>query len=76
MIISGQLIVIQTVATVISFFLAMIRYPDVQRKAQEEIDRVVGQDRLPDFGDLESLPYINAVLLETLRWLPATPQGG
>jgi cytochrome P450 len=72
---SRQLMPMQTVATVISFVLAMIRYPDVQRKAQEEIDRVVGQDRLPDFGDQESLPYINAVLLETLRWLPATPQG-
>ncbi|KAI6126058.1 cytochrome P450 [Pisolithus croceorrhizus] len=57
------------------FLLAMVLYPDVQKKAQEEIDRVVGTDRLPDFDDRPNLPYIEAVMLETLRWLPVTPLG-
>jgi cytochrome P450 len=53
----------------------MVLYPDVQRKAQEEIDRVVGPDRLPDHNDRESLPYIEAVVKETMRWQPITPLG-
>ena len=45
----------------------MLLYPDVQKSAQEQIDRVVGGDRLPDYGDRDSLPYITAMLKETLR---------
>lgn len=37
-------------------------------QAQEELDKVVGADRLPDFSDREKLPYIEAVYLETRRW--------
>ena len=48
-------------------FLAMVLYPDVQRKAQEEIDKVVGKDTLPTFDDMESLPYVKAVCTEALR---------
>ena len=39
-------------------------------QAQEELDKVVGADRLPDFSDREKLPYIEAVYLETRRWQP------
>jgi cytochrome P450 len=53
----------------------MVLNPDVQRRAQEEIDRVVGRDRLPDFGDRDRLPYINAMVKESLRWHPVTPMG-
>ena len=53
----------------------MTLYPEVQIKAQAEIDRVVGQDRLPDFSDHENLPYIEGVFLETLRWKPVIPLG-
>ncbi len=53
----------------------MVLYPDVQRKAQAELDRVVGRDRLPNFNDRESLPYIEAVIKEALRWLPTAPMG-
>lgn len=56
--------------------LAMKLYPDVQAKAQAEIDRVVGSDRFPTMADKESLPYLNAVLLETLRWHSPAPAGG
>ncbi|PYI11227.1 flavonoid 3-hydroxylase [Aspergillus sclerotiicarbonarius CBS 121057] len=62
-----------TVSALSCFFIAMALYPEVQKKAQEEIDRVVGTSRLPDFHDRENLPYINAVLQETLRWHPVTP---
>lgn len=58
------------------FVLAITLYPDVQAKAQEEIDRIVGQDCLPDFSDRVNLPYVEAVFLETLRWHPIGPLGG
>jgi cytochrome P450 len=64
-----------TVAAVISFFLAMIIYPDVQRRAQAEIDRVLGKDRLPEMDDKPNLPYVQGVVNECLRWLPVTPLG-
>lgn len=49
-------------------------YPEVQAKAQAELDSVVG-DRLPTVADKESLPYLNAVLQETIRWHPVGPNG-
>ncbi|TFK37861.1 cytochrome P450 [Crucibulum laeve] len=55
------------------FFLAMSMYPEVLKKAQDEIDAQVGNDRLPDFSDRALLPYVNAVIKETLRWQPITP---
>ncbi|KIM58375.1 hypothetical protein SCLCIDRAFT_1096223 [Scleroderma citrinum Foug A] len=62
-----------TFSVMLVFILAMIRYPEVQIKAQEEIDRVVGQDRLPDFSDREILPYVQCVFIETMRWKPVAP---
>jgi cytochrome P450 len=53
----------------------MTTYPNVQRKAQEEIDRVVGPHRLPGFQDRQSLPYNDALVKEVLRWHPITPMG-
>lgn len=46
----------------------MALHPDVQRKAQAELDAVVGLMRLPDFEDQRSLPYIEAIVKECLRW--------
>lgn len=54
-------------STALTFILAMLLHPDVQRKAQAEIDAVVGSSRLPDFDDMPHLPYLSAVLRETLR---------
>ncbi|KIK65275.1 hypothetical protein GYMLUDRAFT_38707 [Collybiopsis luxurians FD-317 M1] len=62
-----------TVSAILSFILAMVLYPEVQIRAQEELDRVIGSSRLPDFADRDHLPYINAILSETLRWKPVTP---
>lgn len=64
-----------TSSVLLVFVLAMILHPEVQTKAQEEIDRVIGYDRLPDFSDRETLPYVECVLLETLRWHPIFPLG-
>ena len=52
----------------------MVLHPTEQKKAQAELDAVVGTDRLPEFSDEDSLPYVTAVLKETLRWLPVAPQ--
>ena len=65
----------QTVSAATTFLLAMVTNPEVQARAQEEIDRVVGTDRLPTFSDREVLPYVTAVMKETLRWHPPAPQG-
>jgi cytochrome P450 len=53
----------------------MVLYPDVQKRAQAKIDLVIGRDLLPTFEDRASLPYIDAVLRETLRWQPVGPLG-
>ncbi|KAF8445000.1 cytochrome P450 [Boletus edulis BED1] len=50
------------------FFLAMTMYPEVLKKAQAEVDAVVGNDRLPKMEDRDALPYVNAVCTELLRW--------
>ncbi|KIY00149.1 uncharacterized protein Z520_03834 [Fonsecaea multimorphosa CBS 102226] len=65
-----------TSGTIISFILAMCVFPDKLKKAQEELDRVVGQDRVPDWSDESSLPYVKAVVNETLRWRTVTILGG
>lgn len=62
-----------TVGTLRAFVLAMMLYPRVQQKAQEEIDRVIGPHRLPGFQDQIKLPYISALVKEMLRWFPVVP---
>ncbi|EKM55768.1 uncharacterized protein PHACADRAFT_209296 [Phanerochaete carnosa HHB-10118-sp] len=61
--------------TITTFIACMLTNPDVQRKAQAEIDRVVGNGRLPDFTDRDLLPYIECVVKETMRWQPVAPLG-
>ena len=51
----------------------MVLNPKAMKKAQEELDRVVGKGRLPDFSDRERLPYIDALVKEVLRWNTPTP---
>ncbi|TFY66488.1 hypothetical protein EVG20_g4599 [Dentipellis fragilis] len=65
-----------TVSAGVSFFLAMMLYPDVQRKAQAELDAVVGFDRLPCLVDRPRLRYIEVLIKEVLRWNPVAPLGG
>ncbi|KAJ3720579.1 cytochrome P450 [Lentinula raphanica] len=63
-----------TTSTVRVFFKAMARFPAVQARAQEELDRVLG-DRLPAMNDRPSLPYLNALLQEVIRWESIVPSG-
>ncbi|KAK0500317.1 cytochrome P450 [Armillaria luteobubalina] len=65
-----------TVAVLLSAILAFVLYPEVQAKAQAELDAVVGPTRLLNFDDRPQLPYINAILLEVLRWNPVVPMEG
>ncbi|KAI0028090.1 cytochrome P450 [Vararia minispora EC-137] len=64
-----------TVSTIYSLFLALALNPDVQKKAQAEVDHVVGLDRLPTLKDREELPYIEALVKELLRWNTVVPTG-
>ncbi|KAG6863356.1 hypothetical protein C0993_011867 [Termitomyces sp. T159_Od127] len=49
----------------------MVLHPEVQKKAQAELDRVVPHDRLPNFSDRDKLPYLECLVWECLRWNPA-----
>lgn len=51
----------------------MVLHPGVQARAQAEIDAVVGDGRLPELGDRESLPYLNCMMRELLRWRLVLP---
>ncbi|KZO99693.1 cytochrome P450 [Calocera viscosa TUFC12733] len=62
-----------TVAAIQMFLVAMLLFPNVQKNAQAEMDRVIGKDRLPSLEDRELLPYCSALLQETLRWNPVVP---
>jgi cytochrome P450 len=59
----------------LSLFLALTLYPDVQKRAQAELDSVLGRDRLPTFDDKPRLPYIDAMFKELMRWRMVVPLG-
>ncbi|OJJ45126.1 hypothetical protein ASPZODRAFT_134551 [Penicilliopsis zonata CBS 506.65] len=58
-----------------NFITACVAYPQTADKAQKELDSVVGSSRLPRFEDRERLPYLNAFLMELMRWKPISPIG-
>jgi len=58
-----------------STLLALSYHPEVQEKAQKELDMVIGNDRLPNFSDQSDLPYIDAILKEVQRMYPVVPLG-
>jgi len=66
----------ETTSTTLTWaVLYMARYPEVQEKVQEELDRVVGRGRLPSLKDRMSLPYTEAVVMEVQRYANIIPQG-
>lgn len=65
----------QTAATIDNLVLAMMLYAEVQAKAHEELDRVIGRTHMPDFSDEDNLPYIRAICTEVLRWRVVAPAG-
>jgi cytochrome P450 len=64
-----------TVSATYSLFLALVLFPQVQRRAQAELDAVIGRDRLPTCDDRPRLPYIEALCKELMRWHMVTPMG-
>jgi len=66
---------IQSASIMSWFILGMIAYPEVQKKCQAELDRVIGRSRMPTLADRDSLPYICATLREALRWRAVAPLG-
>jgi cytochrome P450 len=58
-----------TAATLVGFVQAMLLFPDVVKKAQEELDRVCGE-RIPALDDEPNMPYIRGAVKESLRWMP------
>jgi len=65
-----------TTSTMLSFILACIAFPDAIKPAQDEIDKVVGSDRVPDWNDEMSMPYCRAMIKEVLRWRSVAILGG
>lgn len=57
-----------TITTLCHFIMAMLGHPEALMEAQKEIDSVIGTDRLPTMADRNSLPYVQAVINESLRW--------
>ena len=53
----------------------MLIHPDVQRKTYTEIVRVIGRDCLPEFHEVDAIPYVHALVKEPLRWQPVGPLG-
>ena len=67
-----------TAGSVLWFLEAMMLYPDVMKKAQAEIDSVLGAqaDTAPGFQHLNQLPYCVSLTKEVFRWMPVVPLGG
>ncbi|KAJ5354959.1 cytochrome P450 [Penicillium cataractarum] len=57
-----------------SFLEAMLQNPEAQRKCRIEIDNIVG-DRLPEFADLDRIPYVKCIMKEVWRWRPPVALG-
>ncbi|KAF5536033.1 cytochrome p450 [Fusarium mexicanum] len=64
-----------TWATCVIFILNMVLHPEIQDKAQQELDAVIGSNRLPDFSDRPALVYIEHIVQEIYRWSPLAPLG-
>jgi len=66
----------ETTSTTLTWaMLYMARYPSVQRKVQEELDRVVGTHRRPALEDRGDLPYTEATIMEIQRYANMMPLG-
>lgn len=58
-----------TTSTILTLILAMVLHPEVQKRAQAEVDAVVkARGRLPDFEDMSAMPYVECCITEALRY--------
>ncbi|KAJ4480284.1 cytochrome P450 [Lentinula aciculospora] len=64
-----------TYTSILVFLIGMMQNPAAQKKAQDELETVIGPERMPTLEDQAQLPYIDAVLKEVMRWRPAFPLG-
>ncbi|KAG1744920.1 cytochrome P450 [Suillus paluster] len=64
-----------TMVVLCTMIVAAARFPEEQRKVQDELDAVIGSDRAPTFADRQSLPRVVAFISETQRWRPLVPMG-
>lgn len=64
-----------TGSVILAFVHAMTKWPDLQRRAQEQIDSVIGEDRSPTWADYDKLPYVATCVKETMRWRSVAPLG-
>jgi len=62
-----------TVSSMTTLLIACMLHPEAQKRAQDEIDAVVGRERLPTFDDRSRLPFVDAMCREVLRWRPSVP---
>ncbi|TFK73152.1 cytochrome P450 [Pluteus cervinus] len=62
-----------TLSALSTFVLAMVLHPEVQQTAQKAILEAVGHNRLPEFEDIQSIPYLQALVREVFRWQPVVP---
>jgi len=53
--------------------MALVSYPEVQKKAFAEIDAVIGSGRIPSLDDMDELPYVKALIREVHRYRPVFP---
>lgn len=65
-----------TVSSATALLYVLASFPEVQAKAQAEIDRLTGADRLPLVQDRQELPYVHAIVKEVSRWHTVAPLGG
>ena len=64
-----------TIITLQVFTLAAVLHQDMVKILQDEIDHVVGRDRIPTFEDTEQMPYLVVFVKEVYRWRPVLPEG-
>lgn len=60
---------------ILTFIGAMTKWPSIQKRAQAEIDAIIGEDRSPTWADYARLPYVAAIVKECSRWRPVAPLG-
>ena len=65
----------QTISVVLTTILALLHHPEFAVRAQAELDKAVGHDRLPNFDDCDNLKFIEAIILESMRWRPVLNLG-
>ena len=65
--------ILTTKSVMSGFIFLLLHFPEIQRKIQEDIDNVIGQDRTPELDDMKNLPYLRACIYECLRYQSHLP---